>query len=65
MAEGWGRGVSIGCMVGVGGGSGGVGGWGVADGRWGGGDRGGTCGRVRSMRVGGVLVAVVRHVQLS
>ena len=41
MAEGWGRGVSIGCMVGVGGGSGGVGGWGVADGRWGGGVRGG------------------------
>ena len=42
-----------------------MGGWGVADGRWGGGDSGGRCGRVRSMEVGGVFVVVVRHVQLS
>jgi hypothetical protein len=65
MAEGQGEGVSIGCMVGVGGGSRGWEGWGVADGRWGGGDRGGRCGRVRSVEGGGVFVAVVRHVQLS
>ena len=64
MAEGQEGGVSIGCMVGMGGGSRGWEGWGVADGRWAGGDRG-RCGRVRSVGVGGGFVAVVRHVQLS
>ena len=64
MAEGQGGGVSIGCMVGVGGGSGGVG-VGVLQMVGGAVAIGGRCGRVRSMEVDGVFVVVVRHVQLS
>ena len=43
----------------------GVGGWVVVGGVWSSGNRGGSCGRVRSMQVDGVFVALVRHVQLS
>ena len=47
------------------GGSVGMGGWVVMGGGWSSGDRGGSCGKVRSMQMGGVFVEVFRRLQLS